>query len=79
VHEPERAPLERCLAVLLSADGMSVAVVAQTLGSSPSCVTNCTTVWLAHSMDVVHELVHAGAVPRTGRGRGAAAGGGGAD
>lgn len=55
---------KRYQAVLLRADGLPVAVVAQTLGCSPASVTNWTSAWRAHGVAGVREGGHPGAVRR---------------
>jgi transposase len=55
---------KRYQAVLLRADGLPVAVVAQTLGCSQASVTNWTTAWRAQGVAGVREGVHPGAIRR---------------
>ncbi|MGZ3639337.1 MAG: helix-turn-helix domain-containing protein [Ktedonobacterales bacterium] len=52
---------KRYQAVLLRADGMPVAVVAQTLGCTQTSVSNWTTAWRSGGVARVHEGVHRGA------------------
>jgi transposase len=55
---------KRYQAVLLRAEGLPVAVVAQTLGCSEASVTNWTSAWRARGVVGVREGVHPGAVRR---------------
>jgi transposase len=55
---------KRYQAVLLRADGLPVAVVAQTLGCSQASVTNWTSAWRAHGVAGVREGIQPGAVRR---------------
>jgi transposase len=55
---------KRYQAVLLRADGMPLAVVAQTLGCSRVSVSNWTRAWRAAGVAGVREGVHPGAVRR---------------
>ena len=55
---------KRFQAVLLRAEGMSVVVVAQTLGCSQASVSNWTTAWRAAGVAGVREGAHPGAARR---------------